>query len=154
MKSWSVRLLTVVFVAVVMLFAVSGLTAMAQVVNYDFDGYTCYDLDGDGYIDTCSTCFDTDGDGYADTCYEDANVFDRIGQPIDLGDPGVSNDPVGFSEDPVGSLGPDEDPVGVNGGPATSDGSPLSPEEEGPIGSDAGKGGDEPIASDAGKAEE
>src|SRR5215212_1028392 len=103
MKSWKVRTLAVAFTAAAMLFAVSGLTAMAQVVvNYDFHGYVCYDLDGDGLIDTCSTCFDTDGDGLVDTCYENEGFADRIGQPIGSDDgPLGSNDPVDFGADPV-----------------------------------------------------
>lgn len=130
-------------VAVAMLFAVSGLTATAQVVNQDIDAYVCEDLDGDGLIDTCSTCFDTDGDGLVDTCYEDYSVFDRIGQPIGF------NDPVNFNDGPLGpGSGPVDfnDPVGFDGGPAHPEGDP--------IGSGAGKDGEDPIASDAGKREE
>lgn len=139
------RLLGALLAAVAMLFAVSGLPVTAQVVNYDVDGYVCEDLDGDGLIDTCSTCFDTNGDGVRDTCYEDANAFDRIGEPI-----GFNDTPVDFNEGPTGLDGP----VDFND-PESSDGSSIAhPGEEGPIGSNAGKGSEDPIGSDAGKGEE
>ncbi len=134
---------------VAMLFAVSGFAATAQVVTQDIDAYVCEDLDGDGLIDTCSTCFDTDGDGFVDTCYEDYSVFDRIGEPIgsNVGPPGF-NDPVNFVDGPTDLGGPVDfnDPTGFDGGS-------VHPEED-PIGSDAGKDGEEPIASGAGKGEE
>ncbi len=137
MKRWKMRLLGALLATVAMLFAVSGLTATAQVVNYDFDAYVCEDLDGDGLIDTCSTCFDTDGDGLVDTCYEDANAFDRIGEPVGFGSGPVGfNDPVNFG--PTGLGGP----VDFNDS-EDSDGSSVA---EG--------GGEDPIASDAGKGEE
>jgi hypothetical protein len=130
MKKWKVRMAAASLTAVAMLFAVSGFTATAQVVTQDIDAYVCEDLDGDGLIDTCSTCFDTDGDGLVDTCYESSDVFNRIGEPI-----GSNVDPLGF-----------DDPTGFDEGS-------VHP-EEGPIASDAGKGGEEPLASDAGKGEE
>ena len=137
--------------AVAMLFAVSGLTATAQVVVYqDVDAHYCEDLDGDGLIDTCSTCFDTDGDGVVDTCYESADVFGRIGQPIGSnGGPVDFNDPVNFNDGPIGPGGPVDfnDPVGFGDSPVHFD--------EEPTGSGVAKGGGEdPLASDAGKGEE
>ena len=143
------RLMAASLTAVAMLFAVSGFTATAQVVNQAIDAYVCEDLDGDGLIDTCSTCFDTDGDGLVDTCYESNDVFDRIGQPIGSNvDPLGFDDPVNFVDDPTGLGGPVDfnDPTGLDGGSEHS--------EEDPIGSDAGKEGEEPLASDAGKGEE
>jgi hypothetical protein len=138
MKSWKVRTLAVAFTAAAMLFAVSGLTAMAQVVvNYDVHGYVCYDLDGDGLIDTCSTCFDTDGDGLADTCFENEGFADRIGQPIGSDDGLLgSNDPVSSDEGSIGSDAAKDD-------------------EDEPLAADAGKDDeDEPLAADAGKGED
>jgi hypothetical protein len=150
MKSWKVRILGVSFAAAAMIFAISGLTATAQVVTYQhFDGYVCYDLDSDGLIDTCSTCFDTDGDGVVDTCYENESSANRIGKPIGSnGGPVRSNDPVNFGGRPVSF---DRGPVNFSDSPVRSD--------EGPIGSGAGKGAavkdsDDPIASDAGKRED
>ncbi len=143
MKSWKLRILVVSFVAVAMLFGVSGLTAMAQVTT-DFHGYVSQDLDGDGLIDTCSTCFDTDGDGLVDTCYENEGFADRIGQPIGLADGSAGLD---------GDLGNLDDPAGFDDGSDNFDDSSSS-SDEGPIGADAGKDGDEPIAADAGKSEE
>src|SRR5215217_4607082 len=100
MKSWKVRTLVVSLAAVAMLFAVSGLTASAQVTTNDFHGHVCYDLDGDGFIDTCSTCFDTDGDGLVDTCYENEGFADRIGDRIGSNDgpAGLDGDLVNFDE--------------------------------------------------------
>ena len=163
MKSWKVRILGVSFAAAAMVFAVSGLTATAQVVTHqDFDGYACYDLDSDGLIDTCSTCFDTDGDGLVDTCYENEGSANRIGKPIGSnGGPVRSNDPVSFNNDPVnfgGSPVNFNDPVGFDRGPVNFNDRPARSDDEGPIASDAGKGtdkdDDDPIASDAGKRDD
>ena len=121
MKRWKARLMAALLTAVAMLFAVSGFTATAQVlVNQYVDAYYCEDIDGDGLIDTCSTCFDTDGDGLEDTCYESADVFDRIGKPIDsVGDPVGFNDPINSVHGPTGRDPVDFDnPVGFEDAPA------------------------------------
>ncbi len=122
MKRWKTRLLAALLTAVAMFFAVSGLTATAQIVEYyDFDVTVCHDFDGDDVVDACFNCYDFDRDGFAETCFEVDHVF-AVGDPISFNDPVDFGDPVGF-----------DDPVDVNDDPVDFNDGPVDFDDDGPV---------------------